>query len=114
MVMSSRYKGQLTEFATTFKDQKKELQFLTQQKVAVSTVKMSSNLETVAEEVKRISAFLEVKSEKEKEVDALVLKVGGTEAVIDVRLPLFFFIQEIVLREGSEREIPKRDRTNRW
>ena len=84
MVLSSRYKGKLSDFAASFTGQKKELHFLTMQKTAVTTVQMSGNLDNVAAKVDKIVAFLDVQTTKEKEVSAMIAKDGGVDAVIHV------------------------------
>lgn len=89
MVLSTRYKGKLAEFASSFTDQKKELQFLTTQKTAVTVVEMSSNLNNVDVKIDKILAFMEVQSPKEKEVSAMIAKDGGEDAVINASPSLF-------------------------
>jgi hypothetical protein len=86
MILSSRYKGKLADFASGFTSQKKDLQFLTTQKTAVNVVEISKNLNTVDVKIDKILAFIEVQSPKEKEVSAMVAKDGGEEAVINASL----------------------------
>jgi hypothetical protein len=86
MILSSRYKGKLSDFASGFTSQKKDLQFLTTQKTAVNVVEISKNLNTVDAKIDKILAFIEVQSPKEKEVSAMVANDGGEEAVINASL----------------------------
>jgi len=80
--MSSRYMGQLKEYANTFINQHRELvQFLAVQKTDATVVETSNKLDTVAG---KVDAFLAIKSEMEKKVDGLITKLGGEEAVINV------------------------------
>lgn len=91
MLKSAHYKAQLKEFANTFKDQKKELHFLMMQKTTVTVVQMSEKLSGVADSVDKIANFLEVKSDKEKQVEALVAQDGGVDVAIKVGSLLDYF-----------------------
>jgi len=103
MVMSTRYKGQLADFATNFAGQKQELQNLLVQKTSVTTTQMAGTLDNMVDKVDKIVAFLNVKTEKEKKVDSLITKEGGTEAVINVRFSIPLFRQDDLSRFVIER-----------
>lgn len=83
-ILSSRYKGKLADFAKSFSDQKAELQYLTQQKAAVTVTAMKGNLETVSTQVEKIFALLDMKSSDEKKAAEFVLAAGGEAMVLNV------------------------------
>lgn len=82
--MSGRYKGKLAGFAQAFTDQKAELQFLIQQKTAVTTSQIKVDIEDVSQKVDKLVAYLNTKTAKEKEITAMVDRRGGEEAVLNV------------------------------
>jgi hypothetical protein len=86
MVLFSRYKGKLQEFATKFANQKKELEYLTIQKSTVGVVKISESLASVTTRIDQIALFLAIQSPKEKEMSDMIAKHGGPDAVIQVTL----------------------------
>ncbi|KIM78706.1 hypothetical protein PILCRDRAFT_10927 [Piloderma croceum F 1598] len=81
-IFSTRYKGQLATFATTFTDQKSQLQFLVNMKSAETVTAMKGSLDTVSKNVDRLIEFLEKKSPGERDVVDMVESRGGAAAVI--------------------------------
>jgi hypothetical protein len=83
-IFSTRYKGQLATFATTFTDQKSELQFLVNMKSAETVTAMKGSLDSVSKNVDRLVKFLEKKSPGERDAVDMVESRGGAAAVIGV------------------------------
>lgn len=91
MIFASKYKGKLAGYIETFGGQKAELKFLVQQKTAVTVVAMKGSLESVSEQVTKISALLEAKSSEEKRVAEMVRDAGGETALLNVSNVLYCF-----------------------
>lgn len=83
-IFSTRYKGQLADFAKTFTDQKSELQFLITQKSAATVTAMKGSLDSMTKKMDKLVQFLDKKSPDEQKVADMVASHGGEAAVVGV------------------------------
>jgi hypothetical protein len=83
-IFSTRYKGQLADFAKNFTDQKSELQFLITQKSAATVTAMKGSLDSMTKKMDKLVQFLDKKSPDEQKVADMVASHGGEAAVVGV------------------------------
>ena len=92
-ILSTRYKGTLATFATSFTDLKHDLESLITEKSAVTVTAEKDTLNGMSKKVDSIVEFLNAKSPGEQEVEDVVERLGGAAAVIGVsqygRRPVF-------------------------
>ncbi|KAJ6599257.1 hypothetical protein DFH09DRAFT_1303774 [Mycena vulgaris] len=88
MIRSSGYKKKLTEFATSFEDHKKELQYLMTTKTAATVTKMDTNVQDVSAKLDQVLAFINMQNPKERAIAKRIQEYPGGEnrAVMDDKL----------------------------
>jgi hypothetical protein len=84
-IFSTRYKGQLADFAQNFTDQKGELQFLITQKSAAAVTAMKGSLDSMTKKMDKLVQFLDKKSPDEQKVADMIASHGGEATVVGVR-----------------------------
>jgi hypothetical protein len=82
-IFSGRYKGKLTEYAQAFADQKKELEFLVNQKSASTIVAMKGTVDGVSTKLDKLLDFIQKKSPEEQKAAEMVERRGGEAAVME-------------------------------